>query len=185
MELVTIMVVSSAMQEKANCYVKVVEENYYCDMSECTYSKIHLIFLSEWDYIKIKEIEKMCEKYYTLEGVEGDEGEKEKNLYCQLKKIISYLNECEVMEVISDHPDAFDLMFNYIRYIMSKSEDMRPQRRLFKFVSDEKEDEDEDEDEEDEDEDEETLFESMYMPKEYETERLKKTDYKGWKFFVG
>ena len=117
MEILTIMVVSSAMQNNFDCYVKVVEENYYCDMSECTYPKIHLIFLSKRDYNKITEIKKMCEKYSTLERVEVDEGEKEKILYRQIKKIIRYLNECEVMEVLSDHPNAFDLMFHYIRYI--------------------------------------------------------------------
>ena len=58
------------------------------------------------------------------------------------------MNECEVMEDLSDHPDAFDLMFNYIRYIMSKSDDMKPLRLQFKFVNDEDEDEDEEEDEE-------------------------------------
>ena len=158
------MVVCSAMQDKFNCYVKVVEENYYCDMSECTYPKIHLIFLSKRDYNKINEIGKMCEKYFMLERVEGVEGEKEYILYRQIKKIIRYLNECEVMEVLSDHPDAFDLMFHYIRYIMTKSDDMKPTRSLFKFVSDEDEDED----------DEETFSESTYTPDKYETERLKK-----------
>ena len=90
-------------------------------MSECTYPKIHLIFLSKQDYNKITEIEKMCEKYFNLERVEVDEEEKEYILYRQLKKLIRYLNECEVMEVLSDHPDAFDLMFNCISCIMSKS----------------------------------------------------------------
>ena len=87
------------------------------------------------------------------------------------------MNECEVMEVLSDHPDAFDLMFHYIRFIMSKSDDMRPKRSLFKIVYDEDEDEDED--------DVESLFESIYIPEKYETERLEKKDYEGRKFFVG
>ena len=156
------MVVSSAMQNKFDCYVKVVKENYYCDMRECTYPKIHLIFLSKQDYNKITEIGKMCEKYFTLERVEVDEGEKEKILYRQIKKIIRYFNECEVMEVLSDHPDAFYLMFDCIWYIISKSDDMKPMRSLFKFVNDEDE------------EDEETFLESTYTPKKYESERLKK-----------
>ena len=163
MVILTIMVVCSAIQGKSGCYVKVVRENYYCDMSECTYPKIHLIFLSKRDYNKITEIEKMCLKYFTLERVEGVEGEKEYILYRQIKKIISYLNECEMMEVLSDHPDAFDLMFHYMRYIMTKSDDMKPTRSLFKFVFDE-----------DEHEDEETFFEITYIPEKYETERLKK-----------
>ena len=50
MDLLTIMIVSSAMQYKSDCYVKVVKENYYCDMDECTYPKIHLIFLSKQDF---------------------------------------------------------------------------------------------------------------------------------------
>ena len=49
-DLLTIMVVSSALLQKVGYYVKVVEENYYCDMSECTYPKVHLIFHSEEDY---------------------------------------------------------------------------------------------------------------------------------------
>ena len=80
------MVVSSAMQNKFDCYVKVVEENYYCDMDECPYPKIHLIFLSKQDYKKINEIEKMCEKYYTLERDEVDEEEKEKIFIINSKK---------------------------------------------------------------------------------------------------
>ena len=161
------MVVSSAMQDKSNCYVKVVKENYYCDMNECTYPKKHLIFLSKRDYNKINEIEKMCEKYFTLERVEGVEREKEYILYQQLKKIIKYLNECEVMEVLSDHPDAFDLMFHYIRYIMTKSDRMRAQRILLKFVFDK-----------DEDGDKESLLESTYTPEKYETKRMKKMIFK-------
>ena len=108
-------------------------------MKEVVFPKIYLIFLSKRDYNKISEIGKMCKKYFTLERVEGVEGEKECILYRQIKKIIKYLNECEVMEVLSDHPDAFDLMFHYIRYIMTKSGSVRPipQKRSFKFVSDE------------------------------------------------
>ena len=71
-----------------------------------------------------------------------------------------------MMEVLSDHADAFDLMFYFIRYIMTKSESMRPtpQRSLFKFVSDEDEEED----------DEEIFLQSTYTPEKYETERLNK-----------
>ena len=162
MDTFTIMVVSSTVQDKSDCYVKVVKENYYCDMSECTYPKIHLTFLSKQDYNKITEIEKMCEKYFDLERVEVDEEEKEYILYRQLKKLIRYLNECEVMEVLSDHPGTFHLMFDCISCIMTKSREMKPIRLLFKFVYDE-----------DEDEDEETLIESSYISEKYESERLK------------
>ena len=106
----------------------------------------------------------MLEKYYTLERDEVDDEEKEKNLYHQLKKIIRYLNECEVMEVLSDHPDAFDMMFYYIRRIISKSDDTRPQRSLIRFVYEEDED----------DEDTETFEESIIESEKYETKRLKK-----------
>ena len=66
MEILTIMVVSSAMKDKSDCYVKLVEENYYWDMDEIVYPRIHLIFLSKRDYNKIKEIEKMIEKYFEF-----------------------------------------------------------------------------------------------------------------------
>ena len=157
-----IMVVSSAMEHKTNCYVKLVEENYICDLDEVVIPKIHLIFLSKRDYNKINEIEKMCKKYFMLERIEG---EKEYILYHQLKKIIRYLNECEVMEVLSDHVEAFSLMFHYIMYLMTKSDGMRPQRSLLKLVFD---DEDEDED------DEESFLENTYPQEKYETEKLKK-----------
>ena len=160
------MVVCSTIQDKSDCYVKVVEENYYCGKSECTYPKIHLMFLSKQDYNKITKIDKMCEKYYKLERVEVDEEEKEYILYCQLKKLIRYLNECEMMEVLSDHPEAFYLMFDSIYYIKLKSRDMKP-IRLFKLLYCEGEHKDEDKDEE-------TLTESSYIPEKYESERLKK-----------
>ena len=160
------------MRNKFDCYVKLVAENFYCDMDKCTYPKIQLIFLSKRDYKKINEIEKMCEKYYTLERNEEDEEEKEKNLYHQLKKIIRYLNECEVMEVLSDHPDAFDKKFYYIWYIMEKSVDMRLQRSLIRFESGEDQDDDYTE----------TFSESIIIPKKYETKRLKKKIIKAGNF---
>ena len=71
------------------------------------------------------------------------------------------MNECEVMEVLSDHPGAFHLMFDCISCIMTKSREMKPIRLPIVY-------------EEDEDEDEETLIESGYISEKYETERLKK-----------
>ena len=59
MDTFTIMVVSSVLLQKVGYYVRVVEENYYCDMAERTYPKVHLIFHSEEDYKKMEEIEKM------------------------------------------------------------------------------------------------------------------------------
>ena len=111
MEILTIMVVSSALMRKFYRCVKVVEENNYCDMSECTYPKIHLYFLSEEHYNKIEEIGKMFEKFFDLEY--GNKGNDFIH-YDYLKKIINCLKECEVMEVLSDHPDAFHLKFYYI-----------------------------------------------------------------------
>ena len=163
MDTFTIMAVSSTMQDKSNCYVKVVAENYYCDKFETIYPKIHLVFLSKQDYNKITEIDKMCEKYFDLERIEVDEEEKENILYRQLKKLIRYLNESEVMEVLGNHFEAFYLMFDGISCIIMKSRKMK-QTRLIVYDEDE-----------DEDEDEETLIESSYISEKYESERLKKT----------
>ena len=54
----------------------------------------------------------MFEKYYELEV----KNEKESIIYNFLKEITRYLKQCEVMEVFSDHIDAF--RFNYL-YINS------------------------------------------------------------------
>ena len=60
------MVVSSALMQKVGYYVKVVEENYYCDMSERKYPKVNLFFHSEEDYKKMEEIEKMFKELYKI-----------------------------------------------------------------------------------------------------------------------
>ena len=73
------------------------------------------------------------------------------------------MNECEVMEVLSDHLEAFHLMFDCITCIMIKSRKMKPIRLPIVYDEDE-----------DEDEDEETLIESSYISEKYESERLKK-----------
>ena len=112
MEKFTIMFVSSTMKDKTNCYVKVVKTNYHDD-DDVPFPKIHLIFLSKRDYIKIKEIEKIFEKYYELEK-KYLKSEKEFILYHYLKEIITYLKECEAMEILSDHIEAFDFKFHYI-----------------------------------------------------------------------
>ena len=109
MEILTIMVVSSEMKFKSHCYVEVVKRNYH-DEYKGYYPKIHLIFLSKCDYKNINKIEKMFEKYYELEV----KNEKETILYNYLKEIIRYLKECEVMEVFSDHIEAFYLKYRYI-----------------------------------------------------------------------
>ena len=53
MEIFTIMVVSSAMKDKTDCYVKVVKTKYHDD-DDVLFPQIHLIFLSKRDYNKIK-----------------------------------------------------------------------------------------------------------------------------------
>ena len=115
MDLLTIMVVSSTMYHKSDCHVKLVKINYHDSEYECIFPKIHLIFLSKRDYIKITKIDKMFEKYYELEN-----NKKEIILYNYLKEIIKHLRECEVMEVFSDHIEAFHMKFGYISRFLLK-----------------------------------------------------------------
>ena len=117
MIILTIMVVSSTMNDRSDCYVKLVKTNYHDDYKGF-YPKIHLIFLSKRDYNKINKMEKMIEKYYELEV----NNKKETILYNYLKEIIKHLKECEVMEVFSDHIDAFHLKFHYISKFLEKPE---------------------------------------------------------------
>ena len=74
------------------------------------------------------------------------------------------MNQCEVMEVLSDYVEAFDMTYHYIIYLISKSDSMRPTRFLWKN---------------DDDDDEETIFERTYIQEKYETERLKRKDFEG------
>ena len=134
MILSTIMLVSSTMKDKTKCYVKVVETNYH-DEDEVLFPQIHLIFLSKRDFNKIKEIEKMCEKYFNLEE-KYIKSENEFIIYYYLKEIIRYLKECEVMEVLSDHIDAFHLKFHHISEFIVKSQRMRPHRPLLAYEGD-------------------------------------------------
>ena len=76
---------------------------------ECIFPKFHLIFLSKRDYIKITKIDKMFEKYDELENNKNED-----ILYNYLKEIIKHLRECEVMEVFSDHIEAFYMKFHHI-----------------------------------------------------------------------
>ena len=102
--------VSAKLLQQVGYYVIEVGEDYYCDMAERTYPKVHLIFNSEEDYKKMMEIEKMFKELVKIE--EYNKGED--LIYCDyLKKIIKYLNECEVMEVWGDIPDAISLKFDY------------------------------------------------------------------------
>ena len=81
----------------------------------------------------------MIEKYYELE----ENKKKEFILYCYLKEIIRYLKECEVMEVFSDHIEAFYLKFHYISRFIDKpsinpdEEDVseRMMKKIFKVIN--------------------------------------------------
>ena len=137
MDTFTIMVVSSAMQNKSGCYLKVVEENYYCDLNEVVFPKIHLIFLSKRDYNKINEIEKLIKRYFELEE-KYLKTEKKFIIYYDLKEIIRQLKEYGVMEVFSDHIEAFHLEFHYIsQFIYNEMELKLPQRPMLSWSDEE------------------------------------------------
>ena len=51
----------------------------------------------------------MFKKYEELENKKNEE-----ILYNYLKEIIKHLRECEVMEVFSDHIEAFHMKFHFI-----------------------------------------------------------------------
>ena len=57
----------------------------------------------------------MFEKYDILE-----KNKNENILYNYLKEIIKHLRECEVMEVFSDHIEAFHMKFQYISRFLEK-----------------------------------------------------------------
>ena len=99
------------MKVRSNCFVKMVRENYY-DSDEKIIPQIHLIFNSEKDYDKIKEIERMIKKYFKLEKKSLNSEKKLVLFY--LKEMKSYMENCEVMEVFSDYEYAFQEEFCYI-----------------------------------------------------------------------
>ena len=100
------MVVSSELMRIIYPCVKLVAEDYYCDMDEVTHPKINLYFRSEEHYNKIEEIGEMFKKFFNLEYYNKNK-DNDFIHYDYLKKIIKFLKECGVMEVESDHPDAF------------------------------------------------------------------------------
>ena len=67
----------------------------------------------------------MFEKYYELEK-KYLKTEQQYILYYYLKEITSYLKECEVMELLSDHIEAFHLKFRYIMEFIFESGRMKP-----------------------------------------------------------
>ena len=123
------MVVDSSMKVRSNCFVKMVRENFR-DSDGKTIPQIHLIFNSESEYYKITEIEKMIKKYYKIEKRYVKSEKKLVGFY--LKQMIRYLEDCQVMEVFSDHDFAFHEEFIHI-YKFINNDDMLlklPQRGL-------------------------------------------------------
>ena len=117
--MVNKMVVDSSMKVRSNCFVKMVGENYY-DSDEKIIPQIHLIFNSESEYYKITEIEKMVKKYYKIEKRYLKSEKKLVRFY--LKQMISYLEDCQVMEVFSDYEFAFDEEFIYINKFINNDD---------------------------------------------------------------
>ena len=105
------MVVDSSMKVRSNCFVKMVRENYY-DSDVKIIPQIHLIFNSEKDYDKMKEIERMVKKYFKLEKKYLNSEKKLVLFY--LKEMKSNMENCEVMEVFSNYEHAFEEEFCYI-----------------------------------------------------------------------
>ena len=64
MEILTIMVVSSEMKNKSNCYVKVIKKNFYYNLNLVL--NYHLLFLSKLHYKKIKKKLRKCLKSITI-----------------------------------------------------------------------------------------------------------------------
>ena len=99
-----IMVVDSSKKVRSNCFVITVLENYYCFAEDKVFPQIHLIFKSENDYDKIKEINRMIKNYFKLEK-KYLKSEKKLVLF-YLKEMKRYMEDCEVMEVLSNHKKA-------------------------------------------------------------------------------
>ena len=108
-----IMVDNSTMKDRTEFYVKIVRENYYCDGYEKIIPQIHLVFRSKKDYDKLSDIEKMIKKYFKMEKKYLNT-EKKYLINYYLKVMIKQLEECEVMEIYSDHVAAFHLEFSCI-----------------------------------------------------------------------
>ena len=133
--MVNKMVVDSSMKVRSNCFVKMVGENYY-DSDEKIIPQIHLIFNSERDYDKMKEIERMVKKYFKLEKKYLNS--EKKLILFYLKEMKSYMEDCEVMEVFSDCEHAFQEEFCYIsKFIRNDMILSLPQRELSIVESDE------------------------------------------------
>ena len=132
--MVNKMVVDSSKKVRSNCFVKMVCENYYCPVYEKRFSQIHLIFNSEREYYKIMEIEKMVKKYYKIEKRYLKTEKKLVRFY--LKKMISYLEVCQVMEVFSVYEFAFEEEFIYINRFINNDMLLKLPRRGLVIVED-------------------------------------------------
>ena len=122
------MVGNSAMKDKTNCYIKIVCEDYCCDSDEEPIPRIHLVFRSKKDYNEIRDIEKMIKGYFKIEEKYLNT-EKKYIFYYYLKEMIKKLKEYEVMEVYSDHIDAFHLEFSYISEFIHNNIELRLPRK--------------------------------------------------------
>ena len=111
-----------------NCYIKIVYEDYCCDSYEEPIPRIHLVFRSKKDYNKISDIEKMIKNYFEIEE-KYLYTEKKYIIYYYLKEMIKQLKEYEVMEVYSDHIDAFQLEFSYISEFIHNDIELRLPRK--------------------------------------------------------
>ena len=135
MDLSTIMVVRSEMKKKSNCYVKVIKKDY-CDNSKLILN-YHLLFLSKLYYKKIRKIEKMLEKYHYLKQ-KYFKTDKEYNLIYYLKKIIIYLKECTVIEILSDDKEAFKNRFYHILKFVTESYIYNPKKSILSYKEENK-----------------------------------------------
>ena len=109
-----IMVGISANKDRTQCHIKRVSEtDYFDDEGIIKNLDIHLVFNSKRDYNKIRVIEKMFKRYFELEE-KYLKTEKKFIIYYYLKEMIRQLKEYEVMDVLSDHANAFNIEFNYI-----------------------------------------------------------------------
>ena len=129
------MVVDSSMKVRSNCFVKMVRENFY-DSDGKIIPQIYLIFNSERDYDKMKEIERMVKKYFKLEKKYLNS--EKKLILFYLKEMKSYMEDCEVMEVFSDYEHAFQEEFCYIsKFIRNDMILSLPRKGLLIVESDE------------------------------------------------
>ena len=117
-ELFKMKEVSSEMKNKPECYVKVINKDYFDNMK--LIRNYRLLFLTKLHYKKMRKIEKMIEKYHESKE-KYYKTENEYILINYLKKICVYLKECEVIEIISDDIESFETRFFNIHKFVTES----------------------------------------------------------------